>query len=222
MGYVPDLIGSMHGTFINVQQAKGPGYEGLATNALLIKSDTNNTLKLGDFSGNCISDFALCGNGLTVAFWLKVTAGADSDILYTAERDSDRGLTIYYLTSTSLLHATFYSTSKYGTVSVKLTPAIWYHVFVAWRNSNGNPWMLINGAEVFLGSVQDSSPARTQESHTHLLVGKRPTGGTSNFYFSQLVIWRKALERRDMQRVFHSVGLQACKFIFVYTKADKT
>ena len=206
-----DLKGSKHGKSVGHHTKDGVGNEGLSTNVMKIDATENWTIDFGDFSENCISDFALCTNGITVAFWVYVVDGEDSDILYTAEKDADRGLTIFYLTATSQLTVNMYSTNKYGSLSVKITPRIWYHIFVAWREKpDTNLWMVINGADLVWGTVHAAS--RLQESHSHLLVGLRPTGGTSNFRIGQLAIWRKALGVEEMQTVFNCVGLRPCKF----------
>lgn len=210
-GSVSDLIGSKDGEVKETEMVWGPAYEGLTTGAMLIKKDQNKTIDFGDFSGDCPSDFARCQKGITVAFWIRLMANADSDILYSAEKDSDRGIIIFYVTSTSSLTVQMYSADECLTVSVKLSSEVWYHVFVAGQKGTA-PWMVINGAEVIWGTVHGVS--RNEETHSHLLLGKRPTGGTSNFQVSQLVIWNKALSRTDMLTVFHCVGIQASKFLY--------
>ena len=210
-GSISDLIGSKDGKVKETEMVWGPAYEGLPTGALWIKKDQNKAIDLGDFSGNCPSDFARCQKGITIAFWIRLTAGAASDILYSAKKDSDRGITIFYATTTSSLTIQMYSADEGLKVSVKLSSEVWYHVFVVGQKGTA-PCMVINGAEVIWGTVEGVT--RNEETHGHLLLGKHPTGGTSNFKVSQLVIWNKALSRADMLTVFHCVGIQAGKFLY--------
>ena len=210
-GSVSDLIGSKDGKVKETEMVWGPAYEGLTTGAMWIKKGQDKTIDFGDFSGDCISDFSRCQKGITIAFWIRLKANADNDILYSAEKDSDRGIKIFYHISSSSLTVKMCSAYECLTVSVKLSSGVWYHVFVAGQKSK-SPWMVINGVEAIWGRVD--AVARNEETHTHLLLGKRPTGGNSTFEVSQLVIWKKALGRRNMQTVFRCVGIQASKFLY--------
>lgn len=186
----------------------GRDNEGFPLLTMEIEKSSDKAIDFGDFSEDCIGDFTRCRKGITIAFWVKLK-DSDSDILYTAEKSSDRGIIIFFASATSLLTVKLCSAAECLIVSVKLTPAVWYHVFVAGQHGK-RPWMVINGAELFWGTAESAS--RTQESHSHLLAGKHPTGGSSNFRFSQLVIWTKALSEEVMRRVFHCVGIHASKF----------
>lgn len=207
-----DLIGSKHGKGEKGAIYGGIGYKGLTTGVAEIKTTSDQTIDFGYF-GNCISDFALCPYGITIGFWFWAKSGADSDILYSAENNADRGLAIFYVTSTSKLTANIYSTTKYGSISLVITPEKWYHIFIAWReNPSTNPWMVVNGADAFWGTVLATD--RTVETHHNLLIGRRPTGGSSHFKMSLLVIYSKiALGYTEMRKRFHCVGMLPCEFI---------
>ena len=211
-GTVFDLIGSKHGK-VNVAEIRdGRGDQGLATRALVLNSAASKTVDFGDFSDDCVGDAAKCANGITVGFWVMVASGKDSDILHTALTTTDRGMTIYYKSSTSLLIVRMYSTYEYGTVSVKISPNTWYHVFVSWKRGE-IPLLVINGVEWFVGSR--ASTTRLHETYTHLLAGLRPDGGGSDGAgLSQVVIWKRALDRKEMIAAFNCVGLQPGRYLY--------
>ena len=170
-----------------------------------VNSAENKTIDFGDFYGDCIGDAALCHRGITIGFWVYVEDGKDTDILHTAERDNDRGMTIFYETSTSLLTARIYSTNEYGQVSVPMASQTHYHVFVSWEVGH-KPLLVVNGAEQFWGTRV--SKTVLEEKYSHLLAGVRPEGGVSDGRLSHVVVWKRALDSYEMRAAFHCFGLQ--------------
>lgn len=212
-GTVYDLIGSKHGK-VGAQDGYnvGPPYHGMYSRGLKLESSTSKTIDFGDFYGDCVGDAALCDRGITIGFWVFVEDGLDSDILHSAETVTDRGIAIYYKTATSLLTAQIFSTDEYGQVSVKIAPQTYYHVFVSWERGK-EPWIVVNGAEQFMG--MRASTSRVEEKYSHLLAGVRPEGGGSNGKLSHVVIWKRALNREEMMSAFHCFELQPGRFIFL-------
>ena len=180
-----------------------------------LNSAENKAIDFGDFRGDCIGDAAYCHRGITIGFWLYVVDDKDTDILYTAERDNDRGMTIFYQTSSSLLTARIYSTYEYGQVSVPIASKTHYHVFLSWERGQ-KPLLVVNGVEKFWGTRVFST--RLEEKYSHLLAGVRPEGGESHGRLSHVVIWKRALDSYEMRAAFHCFGLQPgglFKYMFV-------
>ena len=205
-GTVYDLIGLKHGK-VTVQgvSSVGPVYQGMQMRGEKLNSAEGKSIDFGDFYGDCIGDAALCHRGITVGFWVYVEDGMDTDILHTAERENDRGMTIFYKTSTSLLTARIYSTDEYGQVSVHLASQTHYHVFVSWEKGQ-KPLLVVNGVEQFWGT-RVSAP-RLGEKYSHLLAGVRPEGGEADGRLGHVVIWKRALDSYEMRAAFHCFGLQ--------------
>ena len=207
--FVHDLIGFKDGTFTNGKIVKGLGYNTFITSASRIRSDKDHVIDLGDFSGSCIGDFTQCQNGITISLWVKFQYVKTGDVLSTSGRH--KGVSIAFSEDTSELTITIFSDNETLKISAKMTKAVWYHVFVAARKGT-IPWMIINGAEVFWGTVEAFYPAG--ESNSHFVVGKQQTVGTSlTFRINQLVIWTKALSMTEMKRVFNCAGIQPGKFL---------
>jgi len=212
-GNVYDLIGLKHGK-VTVQDcySVGPVYQGMQMRGVKLNSAENKSIDFGDFYGDCIGDAAYCHRGITIGFWVYIVDGKDTDILHTAERDNDRGMTIFYQTSTSLLTARIYSTYEYGQVSVPIASQTHYHVFVSWERGQ-KPLLVVNGAEQFWGSRVSS--ARHGEKYSHLLAGVRPEGGQSDGRLSHVVIWKRPLDSYELRAAFHCFGLQPGE-LFIY------
>lgn len=203
---VYDLLGLKHGK-VTAQggHSVGPFYQGMQMRGMRLNSAENKSIDFGDFYDDCIGDAALCHRGITIGFWVYVENGKDTDILHTAERENDRGVTIFYKTSTSLLTARIYSTYEYGEVSVPMASQTHYHVFVSWERGH-KPLLVVNGVEQFWGTIV--SATRLQEKYSHLLAGVRREGGGSNGRLSHVVIWKRALDSYEMRAMFHCFGLQ--------------
>lgn len=206
-GTVYDLIGSKHGKVNHGVMRSASGYEGMATLGLPLNSAGNRTVDFGDFSGDCVGDAAKCNRGITVGFWVMVID--DSDIFHTAMTATDRGLVIFYKKDTSSLIFRVYSTYEVGSVSLKIATLVWYHVFLSWTRGK-DPLLIVNGADEFWGS--HSSVSRLEEKYAHLLAGRHPEGGGSDGGLSQAVIYKRALDKKEMLAVFHCVGVQAGRF----------
>ena len=192
----------------------GPVYQGMQMRGVKLHSGEGKSIDFGDFYGDCIGDAALCHRGITVGFWVYVKDGEDTDILHTAERENDRGMTIFYTTSTSLLTVRIYSTYEYGQVSVHMALQTHYHVFVSWE-SGQEPLLVVNGVEQFWGTLE--SATRLGEEYSHLLAGVRPEGGGSHARLSHVVIWKRALDSYEMRKAFHCFGLQPGRsFIYLF------
>ena len=159
---------------------------------------------------------------ITISFWVQFQYVKTGDVLYTSGRHE--GVSIAFSEDTSELTITIFSYNETLKISAKMTKTVWYHVFVAARKGT-IPWMIINGAEVFWGTVEAFYPAG--ESNSHFVVGKQQTVGTSlTFRINQLVIWTKALSMTEMKRVFNCAGIQPGKFLhrsnFFMTKLNVT
>lgn len=205
-GTVYDLIGLKHGKVaVEPASSRGPIYQGMQMRAMKLNSAQGKSIDLGDFYGDCIADAEVCHRGITIGFWVYIEDGKDSNILHTAERGNDRGMTIFYETSTSLLTARIYSTYEYGQVSVHIASQTHYHVFVSWERGQ-KPLLVVNGVEQFWGTRV--SATRLEEKYSHLLAGVSPEGGESDARLSHVVIWKRALDSYELRAAFHCFGLQ--------------
>ncbi len=166
-----------------------------------------------DLSTSCIGNILLCSDGLTVAFWFKLTDDiADSQqLLYSAMVQTDISITA----KSNLISARFFITSNPLSVSFDVTLHQWHHVTFTWAESEG-----MVAVVDFVLSVKggpDSSVSSVTED-VPLTIGQGPTNAA--VYMSHVVVYEMKLNPSQIQRIGKCTDLVSGENFLIFSDAS--
>ena len=147
---------------------------------------------MGKGTSLCIGDLVLCTNGLTIAFWFKLTDPDRTDVqrLFYSAKDVS-------MTATSnVITAAFFTTQITLSVEFNVTFQQWHHVSFTWAVGSGL-MALVDFVRTFRG-IQCSSLKPSVEN-TPMIIGE----GVSNIAasMSHLVVYEVVMSTSELQKV---------------------
>ena len=149
---------------------------------------------MGQDTTSCISDLSLCTNGLTVAFWFKLTDEARNDVqrlFYSAKDQTDVSITA----TSNLITAAFFTTYLTLSVEFAVTFQQWHHVAFTWAQGPGLV-ALVDFVRSFRGSQSSLAPTAEDDLIT---VGDENSHVAISM--SHVVVYEVVMSVSEMQRI---------------------
>ena len=152
-------------------------------------------ITLGKGTSLCIGDLTLCTNGLTIAFWFKLTDPDRSDVqrlFYSAEIQTDVSITA----TSNIIVAAFFTTQLTLNVEFNVTFQQWHHASFTWARGSGL-LALVDFVRAFRG-IQSSS-LTPSAGNVPMVIGE----GVSNIAvsMSHLVVYEVVMSISELQKV---------------------
>ena len=151
-------------------------------------------ITLGKGTSLCIGDLVLCTNGLTIAFWFKLTDPDRTDVqrlFYSAKVQTDVSMTV----TSNVITAAFFTTQITLSVEFNVTFQQWHHVSFTWAVGSGL-MALVDFVRTFRG-IQSSSLIPSVEN-APMIIGE----GVSNIAasMSHLVVYEAVMSISELQK----------------------
>ena len=151
-------------------------------------------ITLGQNMTSCVSDLTLCANGLTVAFWFKLTDPDRTNVqrlFYSAKDQTDVSITA----KSNVITAAFFVAQSTMSVEFNVTFQQWHHVAFAWSQNQGLV-ALVDFVRSFRGG---QSALTASAENVPIVVG----GGATNVAvcMSHVVVYEVDKSVSEMQRI---------------------
>nr|QNH72393.1 toxin candidate TRINITY_DN31672_c0_g1_i1 [Pachycerianthus borealis] len=186
----------------NIQGMIQPSGMPLTTNGI------DDWVDLGSYRGRCVSDPAVCPDGITVSLWLRYTDTKPEVYFLSsgAKHGIARGLNFY--AKNSKMNVEIQSRNRYWhIVSNTLNPA-WHHVAITWDKSRG--------LKFYVDGVLSSTDPIGQQTSTAWDLNSQLSLAKPSFMndlfakaeFAQLSVWNRVLDVSDITSIFtHALPL---------------